>query len=131
MCTVIKKNQRVEIAKEDFNVYKALNDNLRSPYQGFLYVVDKLNETTMTVDDEFGCYDDPEYEYCIQIGMKNCRYVYKGFHSLRNPDLKRLSYNDEFIYTFIVPKGARYYENGVGNIVSDQIILKCKYEGVL
>lgn len=130
MCTIIKKTQfnRPKIAKKDITVYKCGNisyngHNFISNCEGFLYIPEVLNEEQFTYDDDNSVSDEIEMDY-LRTGIP-VKYVIEGFHSFKSVQRMRDGGNDsETDAKFIIPKGAKYYENECGNLVSNQIIFK-------
>lgn len=120
-----------QIAKEDFTVYKTLIYG-NSKYYGYHYTLGKLE--VLSKDMEI-IWDAPYFE------------IFEGFHSYRvskatkAADLHnhfRLYFNDGYndwyldavnpfnsleLYECTIPKGSIYYDNGFGEVVSNQIIV--------
>lgn len=146
MCTVITREQEdhPQIAERDLKVYKGClvaEDywsgrkkivGVRSIYQFFIYVLDRLYEVELRTTLSDMSSDETELDYTNSIGIGEARFVTTGFHALTTPDKERLIKGekpDVQICEFIIPKGAEYYQNPVGNIVSNQIIFKGLYHG--
>lgn len=122
MCWLSYNNTPI-IAKEDTTVYKYLKEkeilfsilNYYSPFVGnFRYKKDKL-------------YDLEELHY--KKRGSNGKYVYireVGFHSyMKKPDVPYYILPSNAVLTeCIIPKGATYYVNEEGEVVSNQIIFK-------
>jgi len=133
MCTVIQKEQLPKIAEKDIEVYKLaqvkMSDTFMSAYKGFCYKAGKEYRTEFTFSNIAEQVSD-SYELKwrnITIPVYNRRYVMEGFHSYNS--IKRLKLTELYSYSviiglFIIPKGATYYENGAGNIVSNRLIFK-------
>lgn len=129
MCTVIVKTQKPRVAKADIVVYKRAypqgNDSCVSLYAGYPYQRNELQTTEMTLSDDEGASDSFEQNYAYKLG-KRAMYVKEGFHAYTSE--ARLGELYLFSSTrdceFIIPKGASYYQNKAGNIVSNQIIFK-------
>lgn len=130
MCTVIKKTQKghPKTAKENIIVYKACNSiaiisktKVRSISEGFIYIKNRLNKTRFSYSSQVSYSDTIEGDYCSKLN--DPLFIAKGFHSYI--DEERLKeWDGDYNCKFIIPKDAKYYENEVGNIVSNQIIFK-------
>lgn len=127
MCTIITTRQKEypKTATKDIEVYKCgynKNDNLfHSPCKVFEYVKDKLYETEFTYDNEESWYDNIEGNYANSIS--NPVFVAEGFHAfVKVKQCRKIS--DTYWAKFIIPKGAKYYQNPTGCIVSNKIIFK-------
>lgn len=126
----------VKIAERDFYVYKlgrVSDKGFNSLYQNFIYEPKEINKKVEL---------NP-----IQVFEYGSAYViYEGYHSYKDiampySDLhpyyrtiylgKIVNYirlnNIYSIATFLIPKGSKYYENDVGEIVSSSIIYTGKY----
>jgi hypothetical protein len=136
MCTVIKLSQkgRPKIAKCDIEVYKACNvvgGNIISASERFRYEKGVKYETKFSYEED-GCYGDHiECEYYTHCGVETL-FVAEGFHSYSSliRAKKCWSYYDadrpedtNFFFKFIIPKGAKYYENNAECLVSNAIML--------
>lgn len=116
MCFTNTQNQETaKIAENDIECYKYLRswaEGLQSPMFGEFYWKEKeINE--------------------VDLGeLDSSNEIDEGFHScktLKNCQTYR-KYNDDYglsIYLFIIPKGAKYFENGT-QYVSDKIYLASK-----
>ena len=103
-----------KIAKNNFTVYKLVKfdtfDTCKSSIYKYIYVFEKLHKL----------------EHSIIIKEKNdmC-FIDEGFHSYTN--LRILSFVEDLtngcIVECTIPKGAKYYVNNYGEVVSDQIII--------
>lgn len=133
MCTIIKKSQRShpKTAKEDFIVYKNgyyYKPEFSSVFVGFKYISGQVYKTNFTYANEYlAAYDYIEGTYREELFEKGVSpvAVQDGFHSLKTCDTFRLKVNyseNKYRAEFIIPKGAKYYENPMGNIVSDTIV---------
>jgi hypothetical protein len=138
MCTIIPEHLKDEpcIAEKDIVVYKSCLKSLKDPrhaisvYRGFRYVKDVANEVEMVFfkDEEYPndltCFDDTEFEYLQELTHPIA--ITSGFHSLIKCNAKRLLefYKNRYICEFLIPKGAKYFINPCGNVVSNQIIFK-------
>lgn len=128
MCWTCRINPIKQIAHEDFIVYKILV-NGNSKYYKYHYTLGKLE--VLSKDMEV-IWDNPYFE------------ISEGFHSYRVSkatqvaDHYRLYFNDGYsdwyldvvepfysveLYECTIPKGSIYYDNGFGEIVSNQIIV--------
>lgn len=122
MCTVIFRGKKPVLAESDFFVYKSLTEDLKGPYTDFQY---KRNEkyvtefTYLNNKDFITPSDGIEAEY--YKGLINPIGVLEGFHSYRSIKNR---YNWGVFVECIIPKGALYYENPCGNIVSNMIIMR-------
>ena len=142
MCWVeIKDNVNVQIADKDFKVYKIVSDankqSCKSIIMGFNYTVNTI-------------YDIPTIEYevfgskCKAIKIKKAYHSYTGihficssFHHSMATRSKGMFFgkryvsvpleNEDYIATFIIPKGSTYIINAKGEVVSDKIIYTGKY----
>ena len=126
-----------KIAEKDFYVYKigrVLGNGIFVSYiKSFDYIPEFRNRTifltvriscggTYVIQEGYHSYkwiafdDTNSYKRCLYLGNYN-------------PDLKEnvSLYKHCCIATFIVPKGAKYYENEFGGIVSSEIVYTGKY----
>lgn len=130
--TAIKK-----IAEKDFYVYKigkiVRNNIFVSDIRGYNYVPKYLNRIVPLVPCSLyvGGYtiDRGYHSYkwvALDDSYPNCRCLCLGNY---NSALKESLEGYKFccIATFIVPKGAEYFENKYGHIVSSEIIYTGKY----
>lgn len=126
-----------KIAERDFYVYKigkVVQGNIFiSDIRGYDYIPKCLNRVV------------PLVPYGLCVGGHT---IYRGYHSYKwvalddtypnerclclgnyNPSLKEnvVLYKYCCIATFVVPRGAEYYENKYGHIVSSEIIYTGKY----
>lgn len=126
-----------KIAEKDFYVYKigrvVWNGNFVSYIKNFNYIP-KFRNRTVFLMVQISC----RCTYVIQEGYHSYKWIafdnidsyerclYLGNY---NPALKEdvYLYKHCCIATFIVPKGAKYYENEYGGIVSSEIIYTGKY----
>ena len=130
--TVIKK-----VAERDFYVYKigkiVWNNIFISDIRGYNYVPKCPNKIVPLVP--YHLYGG---SYRIDSGYHSYKWIalddfYPNFRCLclgnYNPALKESLEGYKFccIATFIVPKGAEYFENKYGHIVSSEIIYTGKY----
>lgn len=128
MCWTCKATPIEQIAHEDFIVYKTLVHG-RSKYYNYPYTLGKLE--TLPEDIEI-------------IEGRDYFEITKGFHSYRInkatrvANCYRLYFNNGFtdwyvdtinfsepleLYECTIPKGSIYYDDGFGEIVSNQIIV--------
>ena len=126
----------VKIAKQDFYVYKlgyVSNKGFRSLYQNFIYEPKEINKkvelnpiqvfehgSACVIYEGYHSYKDIAMPYS-ELGL-HYRTIYLG----KTVQYIRLN-NIYSIATFIIPKGSKYYENDVGEIVSSNIIYTGKY----
>ena len=126
-----------KVTDKDFYVYKIgqvlKNGTFVSHYKYFKYVPKTRNKTIPLI---------------VQVPCRSVHIIQKGYHSYKwiafddayprerclclgnyDPALKEnLSlYKHCCIATFVVPRGAKYYENEYGCIVSSEIIYTGKY----
>lgn len=124
MCWISEYTPHKKIADETIIVYKYLTKDLRSPLQFYKYTRNKKapEETLSTTRGK--------------KGQSNFWYIIRGYHSCRNIDFaKSYFYKNLYfstihlnlrLYKCIIPKGAIYYRNEYGHIVSNTIIIKRK-----
>jgi len=125
MCLITDKLEP-RIAEEDFTVYKFLQNRESVYYPGFFYEKDMLYETEIKESDEWACFShedrywlDREYlgwDYGKHTDKLKC--FGPGFHSMRKSIFGR-----DGTYKATIPKGATYYENPSGYLVSNKIIV--------
>ena len=144
MCWIeIKDNINVQIADKDFKVYKIVLDankqSCKSIIKGFNYIVDTLYAIP-TIESKV------MNPYYWKIKVEKTYHSYTGIHFIcdssyriyriatRCKDLlfgKKVVCipfeNDEYIATFIIPKGSTYIINTKGEIVSNKIIYTGRY----
>ena len=126
-----------KIAERDFYVYKigkiVWNNIFISDIRGYSYVPKCPNKIVSLVPYSLcvdSCIIDRGYHSYKWIALDdyypNCRCLCLGNY---NPALKESLEGYKFccIATFIVPKGAKYFENECGHIVSSEIIYTGKY----
>lgn len=137
MCWISDNTTLKKIAERDFYVYKigkVIENNIFiSGIKGYSYVPNKIVPLVPYSLCVCNCIID---RYIIDRGYHSYKWValddsYLNERCLGNyyPDLKEsLSlYKHCCIATFIVPKGAEYFENKYGHIVSSEIIYTGKY----
>lgn len=131
MCWTCRINPIKQIAQEDFTVYKTLVYG-NSKYYNYHYTLGKLEVLSKDIEV---IWNAPYFE------------IFEGFHSYRVSkaiqamDLHnryRLYFNDNYndwyldtvnpydsvkLYECTIPKGSIYYDNGFGEVVSNQIII--------
>lgn len=142
MCWISDNITLKKIAERDFYVYKigkVIENNIFiSGIKEYSYVPKCPNKIVPLVP----------YSLCVCNYILDRYIIDRGYHSYKwvaledayprerclclgnyDPDLKEnLSlYKHSCIATFIVPKGAEYYENKYGHIVSSEIIYTGKY----
>lgn len=137
MCWIGDNTAIRKIAERDFYVYKIgkITQNIIfvSDVRGFFYAPKRPNRIVPLAP-----YSSCAGSYMIDRGYHsykwialddtypNCRCLCLGNY---NPALKESLEGYKFccIATFIVPKGAEYFENKYGHIVSSEIIYTGKY----
>jgi hypothetical protein len=137
MCTVIPKRRMNHplTAKKDIIVYKHCKIDEDQIYishnRSFRYVKNTIYTTKFIQDNNTNiCSDQREGHYRDDLLNRQIPIVYisGGFHSYERLDLLENSNWDKFntgkYCKFIIPKGAKYYSNLAGCIVSNQIIFK-------
>lgn len=126
-----------KIAEKDFYVYKIgrvlENGNFVSCIRNFVYnpkCSNKIIPLTVQIPCRGTCVIQEGYHSYKWIAIDNtnpherCLYLGNYYFALKeNVSL----YKHCCIATFIVPKGAKYYENEFGGIVSSEIIYTGKY----
>lgn len=125
MCLVTHQTEPL-IAQKDIRAYKLFRKDLSSPHQGFQYERGKLYKTEFTFEvpgrwnGEFHYYDHEAINYYEMIDPQLS--IEKGFHGAIN--ISRLGLKPhQIIIKYIIPKGSKYYLDGTGLIVSDQILI--------
>ena len=124
-----------KIAERDFYVYKigkiVWNNIFISDIRGYNYAPKCLNRIVPLVPYSLGvgsCGIDRGYHSYKWIALDdsypNCRCLGNYIRALRE---SLEGYKFCCIATFIVPKGAEYFENKYGHIVSSEIIYTGKY----
>lgn len=142
MCLIIER-QPPKIAKEDFAVYKVLTTEGSACIQSFHYEMNKLYSTNIEECNDFSVADEKSLQYIrkkygIHWSAKHVRDSFNlislgvGYHSCNTPERAK-SLKEEYGYYFtifiaIIPKDSQYYEDPTGLIVSNQIIIKHKYD---
>lgn len=142
MCTIIRSEQvnYPLIATEDIEVVKCCNATedrsiVKSLFQDMVYYSGHLCEAEFSFDrDTYNglVSDHPEDNYRNSLEKDNipATFVITGFHSYESLERAKIGIEDRlFQYSsscclFIIPRGALYYKNEVGNIVSNKIIFK-------
>lgn len=134
MCWIGKCD--IKIAKRDFYVYKlgSVSDKgFKSLYQNFIYKPKEINKkfelnpiqfykdkSSYVIYEGYHSYKDIVMPYSNLCSC--CRTIYLG-----KIKLSHYPYNIYHLATFMVPKGAKYYENEFGEIVSSEIVYTGKY----
>lgn len=129
MCLVTTQ-KKPKIAKKAITVYKFLY-NGSSPYQCFPYELGKLYSVGMKESDDEITYDKIATEALEQYreGGKKIRYIGQGFHSiLAKKRVKRCDESGNQLYICTIPKGAEYYTDNTGLIVSNKIKIRKEIE---
>ena len=142
MC-LITNQQEPTIATEDISVWKLVNEYSYGIYawiQPYQYKPNELNQVNFSFeetnmpwlpfDSDAGEVNNTvwghDYRFSgIQKRKHNLQSIAGGFHSCKKHRLedRRLS-DTEAMLEFIIPKGAEYYQDVIGDYVSNQIILK-------
>lgn len=134
MCWIGKCD--IKIAKRDFYVYKLGNvsdKGFKSLYQNFIYKPKEINKKFEL--NPIPLYNDKSF-YVIYEGYHSYKDIVMPYSDLRSCcrtiylgkiKLSHYTYNIYHLATFIVPKGAKYYENKFGEIVSSEIVYTGKY----
>lgn len=118
--------KKPRVAKRAITVYKVLH-NWRSIYQiGFQYERNKLYTTTLRTErDEIPeCFDKNAGSWAREQGYEKLLSVSHGFHAMTNKERAKRTHHT--VYIAVIPKGAKYYEDGTGLIVSNKIRVKDK-----
>jgi len=135
MCTAILKKEYAKgpkIAKADMVVYKVTDVNFEnifgSKFRDYTYRPNELHTATFSIGEEVSS-DDVEYNYIMSFKQRHnaFNFISTGLHAyISIARIKMNWYNIRRlgIGRFIIPKGAQYYKNACGNIVSNQIIFK-------
>lgn len=140
MCLIIQKGQQLLRAEKDITVYKSMSRQthharkeniIYSVFQYHAYVIGKLYETTITIEDSICASDWLEGKkrdaFVKAKGRDSIEGVKKGFHSAFS--MQRCLDSDrepgEIIVECIVPKGSLYYV-GIDEelLASNAIIIK-------
>jgi hypothetical protein len=128
MCLYTKQTTPL-IADKDIIVYKVLEDDLKSPYMAFQFILNKLFSTSK--EDKQILYEEFNH---IQLGKIKTR-IYSGyFHAFQyeeiaNQEAAYLNIEEDgeyYIYEAIIPKGSKYYLGLNYQICSEEIIIKKK-----
>lgn len=144
MCWIeIKDNVNVQVADEDFKVYKMVLDankqSCTSIVRGFNYTVGTLYAIPtieskvidpyhgrIKIEKAYHSYTEIHFiwdsSYYIHCGATMCKDMLFGKRGICIP-----FENDAYIATFIIPKGSKYIINTKGEIVSDKIIYTGRY----
>lgn len=136
MCFITKKSKRLKVATEDMIVYKFLEikeGRVQSPSQEYIYIPNKIEETTIKISDHMSCFDDDDEEQLVKDYGWNWRGNEKliaygeGFHFFTNrqdAEIRMRRWRGTFeLREFIVPKGARYMtDRGLG--ICNKIMMK-------
>lgn len=119
MCLQTKwKNPK--IAKRAILVYKLLHKDRKSIYVGqFEYELNKTYTTEMKISKDTEHFDDAAYEWIQKVGRSNVMSISEGFHAFTS--IERAERIGHCVFSAIIPKGAKYYKDGTGLIVSSKI----------
>ena len=123
MCWISEYTPYKKTVEKTIIVYKYLTKDLESPIQFYQYIRDKKVPKEI-LSPIMG-----------KKGKSNFWYILTGYHSCQNIDSAK-NYFDECLlnsyvdgcklYKCIIPKGAIYYKNEYGHIVSNTIVVKRK-----
>ena len=134
MCWISKTPAILKIASEDIKVFKIIEkfeNNIISAYRGFEYKIGQLYETEIGLTETFST---SSIRQGFHSYSNECR-LEQGCTYLKQPAF-RIMFKGTCLDSFgcykvsyckvncIIPKGSQYYENDMGEIVSDKIILK-------
>jgi hypothetical protein len=141
MCFIAKR-QPYKVAKEDIPVWKILEKDYKSAYQGFQYregvlYTQRMYEVKKT-KQYVGGFDCVSSEYLSNISnghdwgferLPELIYIDRGFHSITDKMrgqkvIRRYGIKNSILVEFIIPKGSKYYEDGTHLCVSNRIIMK-------
>ena len=141
MCLITSK-RKVKIAKRDIPVWKLLKPDLSTVYQPFKYERGKDYETEIKFldnDDEWQPFDGnvrkslnerfPDWEFSGDSVREEMLCITEGFHAFvqKKKAINKLDFGTMARYCgaievkFIIPKGAEYYKDFTGQIVSNKI----------
>ena len=137
MCWVGNDTAIKKIAERDFYVYKIgkviRDDIFVSNIRGYSYIPKCPNRIVSLIP--YNLYGGGNiidagyhsYKWIAFDGINSCeRCLYLGNYNFALKENLSL-YKHCCIATFIVPKGAKYYENEFGRIVSSEIVYTGKY----
>jgi len=140
MC-LITNNKEKQIAVEDIVVYKLLKRDLISQIKYFQYKLGVLYETKIKEEDKS---EEIYWMACCKLDNDYLRQHYgnradwilnpnliclsEGFHSAKNIEIlktiQKESIGELYKYKCIIPKGAEFYTDAVGFLVSNKIFIK-------
>ena len=137
------ENVKYQVADKDIKVYKivtcANKQSCVSVVKNFNYTANILYKIPTLEYDEiarkYGVLKiEKAYHSCtrVQFVRKSAFHIVKGVYKFKriifgNRRMSILFENDDYIATFIIPKGATYIINTKGEIVSNQIIYTGKH----
>lgn len=121
-------------ATKPITIYKILRRDFMAPYQGFQYKLGKVYSTELRKSSDPASFDDKAGGWKQKMINNNIKLhsISEGFHSALTK--KRLIESEiqtiQIICKGVIPKGAKYYKDGTGLIVSSKIkiIKQVKYE---
>lgn len=138
MCLIIERTVQPSILQEPMTVYKVLSEDRYAPVFTFLYRTNELYKTEIKESTDRICADDVAGNYLREKYSDSWSHslelkaIGSGFHFCLNPeraDQMVISYvSNTIIFEAEIPAGAEFYEDGNGLGVSNQIIVKEKYE---
>ena len=120
MC-LYTNSANVKTAKKKITVYKMLckspSGEFISPYRGFKY------KKGVIYDSNLKLIATPiPTTYIVENGLHS----FKSIRSLKKSYVYSDYYKRAIICKCIIPKGAKYYEGNIGDIVSNALIVKRK-----
>lgn len=138
MCWRIKvRNLQPHIADKDIEVYKVVklaNDKFCvACYQNYCYEVgaDVCREVEILIRGHYAFVTVGLHSYKSFTFVPNSIYngSWKDFYTSEHPNSKHqlLLNNDRYLATFIISRGTTYFENELGEIVSNHILYTGKY----
>ena len=143
MC-LLTKETKPRIAKEDIIVSKIVetsserDDEVFAFFQDFTYHAGVEYKATLGLSKKYGPYYDTMagMEFGLdylnkrdaerKCGKQGVNFIREGFHAINDAERSRLELlntTDKVkLVKFKIPKGAKYFNDGTGLIVSDRII---------
>lgn len=127
MCLIVSRKQKPKIADKDIIVYKAMIDG-KSASVDFEYIKGKLYKTEIRAGNNYRAADEISVSklnnLCDDWNWNTDRWISyeRGFHSyISFKRAKKANWYKAEIIKFIIPKGATYYRDITGCIVSNKI----------
>lgn len=135
MC-LITEEKETRITDEDIICYKILNHDLTSTTTNYQYVLNKLNETKITMEEmsrgrfmsSDSCWADWKATERYIFEFDNIlNVVSEGFHSFLTLERLFIWVMPNKVYKCLIPAGSEIITDDTGLIVSNQIIIleKC------